>query len=203
MSEIIRLENARIRFCNLFEPRTPVIGGQPSGKPRYDATLMIEKGSESDKKMRHAIASLCQDVFKAQWKDQLEELQEEKRVQYNDGDSSKYRLKHPEYKGHMIVRATRQESQGPLLITDRDPDKELTIDDGIPYPGCWVNAVVQPYYNTTGGPRINVGLLGLQFVREDDRFAAGYQVTSADFEDLSVSQDSGSALDGLDDDISF
>lgn len=189
---VIKLREARIRFCNLFVPKAPAISGENT-RPRYDATFMIKKGSDNDKAIRAAVERIAADKWKGQAKAKLQQLGTQDRIQYRDGDvlAGSY----PEYEGHMILSATKPETQAAPVVRDASGRNVLEAPDGLPYPGCWVNALVQPYYfDKIGGPRINCGLIAVQMYREDEAFqGAGYRVTDDDFEDLSV--------DSLDEDI--
>ena len=65
-------------------------------------------------------------------------------------------------------------------------DKDLSAlveDDGKPYAGCYVNAIVKPWAQDNGfGKRINFSLEGIQFVRDGDAFGGGG--STADAEDF-------------------
>ena len=66
-----------------------------------------------------------------------------------------------------------------LVDRDRAP---LIEDDGKPYAGCYVNAIVKPWaQDNQYGKRINFSLEGIQFVRDGEAFGGG-GATTEDFD---------------------
>ena len=79
-----------------------------------------------------------------------------------------------------------------MLDANRNP---LVEADGRPYSGCYVNATVELWaqQNTTGrGMRAE--LLGVQFLRDGDAFAAGSKPSEDDFDDVSEGADAAAGL---------
>lgn len=193
MTQIIKLSKVRIRFCNLFQPKAPNVPGVADAKPRFDASFMIVKGSENDQALKAAINQIAADKWKGNGGKKLQMLSQQNRVQYRDGDIQA--AQYPEYEGHMILSATKPGNGPAPVVRDVDGRTTLTGLEGKPYPGCWVNALVQPYYfNKVGGERINCGLIAVQMVREDEAFAGqGYVPTDIDFDDLTVGDSTADA----------
>lgn len=109
------------------------------------------------------------------------------------------------YAGHWIVsaRETRRPSVRNArgeLITDLDEIAEKI------YGGCWVNMLFRPWYQDgvrTGagyGKRMNAGLVGVQFVKDDTPFGEGSIDDTEAWGDETAKNGGKSAGDGMDDD---
>lgn len=181
----VKLENVRLRFCNLFTPKAPNIGGEET-RPRYDATILVVKDSKNDKSLQAKMKSVMQEKLKEKAGSVYRQLEKQDRIQYRDGDD--FAHKYPEYEGHMVISATRAVSQGRPEIRGMD-GKPLQESDGLPYPGCWVNVWIQPYHMDAYGGRLNLGLYAIQLVKQDEAFRVGGSVPENEFEDLSMDND--------------
>jgi len=70
-------------------------------------------------------------------------------------------------------------------IRDRDGRTPLAEEDGRPYAGCYVHAILQLWaQDNKWGKRINASLLGIQFAGDGDAFSGGAKADDDDFEDL-------------------
>jgi hypothetical protein len=79
------------------------------------------------------------------------------------------------------------------MIIDKDKSP-LTEDDEKLYAGCYVNAIVELWYqNNNYGKRVNANLLGVQFFKDGEPFGDGVSASEDDF-DMFDDDD-----DGLDD----
>ena len=181
----VKLLNVRLSFPELFEPKEYTPG---DGKPRYDATYLIEKDSENDKKIRNAIAEAAKDAWGEKptgtkkvpaYKAKLKAMAgDTNKFCYHDGDTKD----REEYENHMIITGHRAAKQGAPAVIDRAKNK-LTAADGKPYSGCYVNATIDMYIQGGQWPGVRCTLIGVQFVADGDAFA-GAQATDDDFDDL-------------------
>jgi hypothetical protein len=161
----IKLQNVRLSFPSLF--KTSTFGGSDTGK--YDATFIL------DKKQHKAVIE--------QIEAQIEALSKEKfkgkkpsadKICLKDGDE----MERPEFAGKMTIKASTKKR--PLVI-DRDKTP-LTVEDGVIYAGCYVNAILSLWaQDNQYGKRINGQLEGVQFYDHGEPFGdAGLSVDEFD-----------------------
>ena len=173
----IKLNNVRLSFPSLF--RKAEFQGK-AGK--YEATFLLDKKAHAD-----LIAKLDAEIkegIKSNFK--TAKLPADK-VCLKDGDEFEY----DGYAGCMSFKASN--GKRPMVI---DKDKSpLTEDDERLYAGCYVNAIVELWYqNNQYGKRVNANLLGVQFFKDGEPFADG---TSASEDDFDMFDDDDDGLDDL------
>ena len=83
------------------------------------------------------------------------------------------------FAGCMSIKASTK--RRPIVINrDKSP---ITEDDGIIYPGCYVNAIIEVWaQNNAWGKRVNANLLGVQFVADGEPFGSGVSASADDFD---------------------
>jgi hypothetical protein len=85
------------------------------------------------------------------------------------------------YAGCMSIKAGS--NRRPTII-DRDK-APIVEDDNIVYAGCYVNAVIELWYQDNSyGKRVNCNLLGIQFAKDGETFGAGDTDVSDDFDTI-------------------
>ena len=160
----ITLKGVRLSFPDLFTARA--IEG---GKPRYSASFLIPK---SDKEQLNAVNKILKRITDEEFGGKS--LPGDK-LPIHDGDDKEY----DGYAGCYYVSAAKGADQGRVTVVDRNKSP-LTADDGKPYPGCYVNAVVR-FYPLNGkstkkpngfGKRICCSLEVVQFAKDGDAFGA-------------------------------
>jgi hypothetical protein len=168
----VKLSNVRLSFPSLF--RKAQFSGEDT---KFEATFLLNKEDHAD-----TIAEInkhIQDKIKNDLKGA--KLGPDK-ICLKDGDEIAY----DGYAGHMSIKASN--SKRPKII-DRDKS-QLSEDDDRPYAGCYVNAIIELWsQNNVYGKRINANLLGVQFYKDGDPFAAGETVTDDDFDDFGSDDD--------------
>ena len=168
----IKLQNVRLSFPSLF--RKAQFQGEET---KYEATFMLHKEQHADtiKEIKNAIDAAIKENLKGA------KLPADK-ICLKDGDESG----RDEYEGHYTIKAAN--SKRPKVI-DRD-NSPLTEDDGKPYSGCYVNAVIELWAQNNGyGKRINANLLGVQFAKDGEPFASGEVASDDDFDLVEGSDD--------------
>lgn len=161
----IKLTNVRLSFPSIFK-RSEFNGEQ--GK--FEATLLLNKETQADQieKLQSAIDAAVKESKVKVPKDKF---------CLKDGDDFEY----DGYEGHMAFKASS--NKRPTLI-DRDKTP-LVEDDGKPYAGCYVNAVVGIWIqNNTYGKRANGNLFGLQFFADGEEFGMGDIDVTDEFDEL-------------------
>ena len=169
------LPNVRLSFPSLFQHAS--FSGESTGK--YEATFILDKVEHKDQidKLRKAIKDLCETELKSKVGAD--------RICLKDGDESG----RDEFAGKYTIKASTK--RRPVLI---DKDKSpLVEDDGRPYAGCYVNAILSLWpQNNAYGKRINAQLDGVQFHGDGDAFG-----------DAGISVDAFDAFGGDDEEIPF
>ena len=166
----IKITNARLSFPSLFKKAS--FDGSSDGK--FEATFIIpKKGNEAWHK--EVTAQMDAGILEAK----LGKVSADKRF-LKDGDELDTD-KYPEYEGAWIVKAANAK-RPTVLNRDKTP---LVEDDEVLYAGCYVNAVIEPWYqNNSFGKRCNANLYGVQFVKDGEPFGAGDTNVDDDFDDI-------------------
>jgi hypothetical protein len=152
----IKLANVRLSFPSLFKMAS--FGGEPTGK--FEATFILDKDEHAE-----AIAQLKKHIDTLM-KTELKGKIAADKICLKDGDD----LGRPEFDGKYTIKASTKKR--PLVI-DRDKSP-LTEEDGKPYAGAYVNAIISLWaQNNTWGKRINAQLDGVQFCRDGEPFGDG------------------------------
>ena len=163
----IKMQNVRLSFPSLF--RKAVFGGDET---KFEATFLLDKKTHAEviKKIEAGIEAISADKHKGK------ALAADK-VCLKDGDTIEY----DGYAGNMSIKASS--TKRPMVIgKDKTP---LTEDDGKPYAGCYVNAVVELWgQKNQFGERVNANLLAVQFAKDGDPFGDGVTASIDDFDNI-------------------
>lgn len=204
----IQLKNVRLSFPDLFQ----AVQYQGAGNFRYNASFLIEPGSENDKKVQAAIKEAAAeklgkkaDAFIAANKGNSNKFC------YASGDTKDY----DGYQGMLVLASHRKQEAGrPLIIgpnhvpkDKQDPARQYTAPrpdgtqflileaiDGKPYAGCYVNASVDIYAQDGQNAGIRCGLKGVQFAKDGDAFSGSAVAKPDDFEALEEGADAESLV---------
>lgn len=190
MSDYVMLKNVRINFFKggIWIPSQY----EGKGEFNYQAQFVITPGSDNDKKIRERIDQRAQKAWGKKWKEILETVWgRPKDCAYYKGDLKEY----DGYAGNMVLSTKRNKTKGPVLVLDRVPDKNnpLTIEDGKPYPGCYVNAAVDPWCQEAPYLGVRCTLVTIQYVKDGDAFGSG-PATADGFEEVEESTEDVSDL---------
>jgi len=172
------LKNARIAFPCLFTPRAFEMDGDRA----FSAHLIIEKGGETAAQVLNACRSAAEEKWgSAKGNALFEALRKQDRICLHDGDQ---KSDYDGFGGMLYVSARSPSERRPLVI---DADKtHLREEEGRPYAGCYVNALLELYgQDNKYGKRINASLKGIQFVRDGDAFGGAAPAKEDDFDDVS------------------
>lgn len=166
------LPNVRLSFPSIFQKAQ--FQGQET---KFEATFLLDKKGHSDliEKLNKAIEAGIKEELKGA------KVPASKRC-LQDGDEKDY----DGYEGQMSLKASS--NKRPTII-DRDKTP-LVEDDDKPYAGCYVNAVIEFWFqNNDFGKRVNANLLGIQFVKDGEAFGSGPIDVTDDFDDLEGDDD--------------
>lgn len=177
----LKLENVRLAFPALFEPKT--VNGE--GKPAFSAALLIDPVDPQVKALNAAIESVAKDKWGAKAEAILKTMRATDKVALHDGD---LKSAYDGFPGNLYVSARAYTR--PLVI---DKDKSpLAEQDGKPYAGCYVNASIELWAQDNNyGKRVNASLRGIQFFRDGDAFAGGGAASEEEFDEISEGATAG------------
>jgi|TARA_B110000914_G_scaffold141686_1_gene124037 hypothetical protein len=161
----IKLNNVRLSFPSIFNKSE--FNGQVG---KFEATFLMNK--ESQAKM---IADVEAQISLIQ-KDNKAKVSPDK-ICLKDGEFVDY----DGYAGCMSIKAGSNR-RPTVLGRDKAPVVE---EDNIVYAGCYVNAVIELWFQDNSyGKRVNCNLLGIQFAKDGDTFGAGDTDVSDDFDTI-------------------
>ena len=176
----ITLKNVRVAYAQgLFEARAPEGGGEP----KFNAAFLFDKSHPALAELSAAV----QKAAVARWGEKapeiLKQLKASDRLPVHDGAT---KPNSAGYAGNYFVNAGNKIRP---LVVDVNPKNELTMADGKPYSGCYVNAILEIWaQDNKFGKRVNAALAGVQFVRDGERLAGGSVASADDFEPLPGSE---------------
>ena len=169
----IMIKNARLSFPSLWT--TEKFGGEDTGK--YSATLILDKKNHAG--IIKEIQAQINEKIKSDLK--VKALPAEK-IALKDGDMTG----RPENEGAFVIKASTKNRP---TIMDRDKSP-LLPEDGRPYGGCYVNAMIDLWsQNNSYGKRINAGLLAVQFAGDGEAFGTGPVDVTDEFDVLDEAVD--------------
>lgn len=164
----IKLINVRLSFPELFKAKSV-----NDSEPRFGASFLLDKEKDASQiaKINDAMKAVAAEKWGANIpkgvKKCLHEGSEKEYEGYGDDN--------------MYVSATSK-TRPTVVDFDRSP---LTAEDGKPYAGCYVNAVIRLWaQDNQFGKRINAQLQGVQFANHGDAFGAGVFNAAEHFEEL-------------------
>jgi hypothetical protein len=169
----IMLKNVRLSFPSLWQHET--FGWESTGK--YGATFILDKETHAGiiKEIKAQIDAMIKEELKQK------SIPADK-ICLKDGDESG----RPEYEGAYVIK-TSSKKRPTVIDRDKSP---LLEEDGKPYSGCYVNAIIDLWaQNNAFGKRANAGLLGVQFYKDGEAFGGGPIDVSEEFEALDEAVD--------------
>jgi len=110
--------------------------------------------------------------------DILKALRASGKVALRNGDEKSH---YSGFAGNLYISA-RNAVRPTVIDANKSP---LTVADGRPYAGCYVNAVIDLWAQDNAyGKRINASLSGVQFVRDGEAFSGGGAASVDEFESV-------------------
>jgi hypothetical protein len=160
----------RLSFPDLFDAVEFKTG---DGKPRWNASFLIEPGSVNDKAIREAIAAEAKATWGVNAAKNLKACEGQgNKYAYIDGDTKTY----DGYASVWCLAAHRPaivkgRKNTPPLVLDNNK-APITEDSGRVYAGCYVNAKVSIYCQSGENPGVRASFSAVQFWRDGDAFSA-------------------------------
>jgi hypothetical protein len=167
------IKDVRIAFAQgIFTARA----AKPGDPEKYGAAFLFPANHPAVKEISAAIIRAAKEKWDAKADEVLKQLKAGDRLPVHNGDA---KASSAGYAGNLYMNAGN--AIRPLVL---DADKSpLTVSDGRPYSGSFVNAIVEIWaQDNKHGKRVNAALLGVQFVRDGERLAGGSVASADDFE---------------------
>ncbi len=170
MGTQVYLKNVRCSYLEVFKARDY----KGDGKFYYSVSLLVEPGSENDKKLEEVILESAKETWGKDADKKLKAVRSQKGTDcYRDGDT----MTQKEYEDFKILTAKRAAKDGPPdVVHNRKEDGKwlrLTENEGIIYSGCYVNVVVEIWIQNPEHQGVRCTLRSIQFYKDGDAFSGG------------------------------
>lgn len=172
----IKLNAVRLSFPQLFEAKT--VNGE--GKPAFSAAFLISPKDPQIAMINTAITTVAAEKWGAKADAILKTIRAADKTCLHSGD---LKSNYDGFEGMMYISA-RNPLKPSVVDTNRSP---LVAEDGRPYAGCYVNAVLELWTQDNNyGKRVNATLMGVQFYKDGESFSGGGVASEDDFDDLTI-----------------
>lgn len=172
----IKLNAVRLSFPQLFEAKT--VNGE--GKPAFSAAFLISPKDPQIAMINTAITTVAAEKWGAKADAILKTIRAADKTCLHSGD---LKANYDGFEGMMYISA-RNPLKPSVVDTNRSP---LVAEDGRPYAGCYVNAVLELWTQDNNyGKRVNATLMGVQFFKDGESFVGGGVADADDFDDLTI-----------------
>jgi len=166
----IRINNVRLAFPNLFEPKAG-----DDGKLKFGCAFILPKDHADLAALRAAIEKAGVEKWGQKWPTVKKALAADNKLLLKDGDS---KAEYAGYEGNMFFNANNP-ARPKIVDQQKNP---LDQSDGKPYAGCYVTALVDVWaMDNKFGKRICATVTAVQFVRDGEAFSGA---AAADLDDL-------------------
>lgn len=170
----IQLKDVRLSYPALWKPKG--FGKNNDGEPAYQASFLISMDDKLGKKNIALVEDAIEEAKFKKWGDKQPKLKSDK-ICFKEGDPDDG----DEFDGVMILSARNYKKP---RVLDRDKLDVEDGDDGAPYAGCYVDAIVRLWaQDNEFGKRVNCSLEAVRFRRDGEAFGAK-PVDPDEFEDL-------------------
>lgn len=154
----IRIDNVRASYPHLDKPWAK---NPDKDTPKFSLTGLALK--ETHDEVKKVIVEVMNKLLQSS---KIGKLGSEHKFFRNGDDSGK-----DENEGHWIIKASENANRRPSV---RDRRGNLVSEKDIAemiYAGCFVNMLIRPWVqNNEHGKKINANLIGVQFVKDGERF---------------------------------
>lgn len=190
MAEIIMLQNVRLSFPQLIEPRVPK--DSPNAKPRFSTDFIMLPNDSGFAAFWTEVNALALKEWKEHSQAVMQIIASDRKLRcYGQGseriDRKTFQV-YNGYEGMVYISASRPGDQPPQMIqSDGTP-----VDAGNTmayqamarklYGGCYVNAAVRPWaQKNSHGNGIRCDLIAVQFAKDGEAFGEGVADASGMF----------------------
>lgn len=156
----------RLSFEHIWEPRA----ANENSAPKYSATLLIPKNDPQIPAIQAAIQAAAQDgVTRGIWQ-AIPDTTAFRYPPLRDGDTptDSGEARGEEFAGHWFINASSSEKRPPFVV---NAQMGKIINAAEVYSGCYINLAVQFFaYSNSGNKGISAALIGVQKVKDGERF---------------------------------
>lgn len=171
MSKQVLLKEVRLSYAHLETPAKYIQGEgfvEDSENGNYSAVLLIEKGSEAEKKLLAAVAEVRSEALTSGIKDSNKKtvkVTQKDMLRYNDGIKDGDTKDDENYQDHIYVNAKAGAKYKPTVYDEKNSKVENTTL----YSGCYVNVYLNIYnYMAASNLGSSYGLVALQFSHDGE-----------------------------------
>jgi hypothetical protein len=199
---VVKLQDVRLSFPNLFVPVAGEDDNGNEGKPTYSCHFLISSDHPQFSEVRKAMKSVALSAFGEDGISIYKELSRAGRVCLRRGSTKRNSEDNKVMDGYDGDDTYFISARTPTKPTVLDRDKSVLKErDGKPYGGCFVNCIIAIWAQKGKfGKRINAQLQGVQFVRDGDAFGSARAASVDDFDTLEDEFDGDDDTFGDDDD---
>ena len=179
----VQLFMVRLGHPHLYKPKG---FGKNNENPARSAKFYIPKDTAKGERniglIEDAIDACIEKGATTLWKGKRPKIKRDNKPFYDgDDDFGGEREIKPEEEGMMVLR-TRTYKVVRVLDQDKEPVEEG--EDGAPYGGCYVDAIVEFWpQDYEGVPRVNCEVKGVRFRKDGEPFSGDAGVDADDFAD--------------------
>lgn len=194
-SKVIKLQNVRLSFPNLWVPKA----FEEGQKPRYEATFILDPSNDEHagiiKQLRQAAFEVAKETYSG-------EMPKSVKMCFGNSDGTPvkvgpngYRNDVKEYDGYEEMFYIGSANKTKPKVVDRARDDAgkfplITEESGRVYGGCFVNGTITLWgQNNKFGKRINANLRAVQFVRDGEAFGVAPVDSDAEFDEVEIEED--------------
>lgn len=174
----LKLHNTRLSFFNGFVPSAM----DEKDTPTYNCHFLLPKDDPQVKTIKKTLVEVAEQKWPGKGKQMAKQLLDSGKTCLRDGDEKVDSEGNvvDGYEGHYYISAR---SKVRPRIVDRDPNVELSQEDGKPYSGCYGNPVVSIWAQANQfGKRLNAQWQGVQFMADGEAFGGGGRASPDDFD---------------------
>lgn len=179
---IVKLQNVRLAFPALFEPKDYM----NDGKFRYRATFIMPKNHPNIADIEKAMLEVATAKWGAKAQANLMAIKSNhQKCCFFDGNA---KADLNGFAGNMALNANNESRP---VVVDRNK-AALTAQDGKPYGGCYVNATIGLWaQDNQFGKAIRAELRTVTFLRDGDSFGGSAPITADEIDDVTDGADAG------------
>jgi hypothetical protein len=164
-AKVIKLENVRLSFPDIFQPRKQDDGSKGS----YGASLIMAPDHPAVQIIAAEMIALAKEKWPKDHEVNYAAMKETARLCLRGGAG---KAKFAGYKGNVYISAN---NKSPIKVFDSKNRMITSECEEAPYAGCNVNATVELWVqdHPSFGQRINATLRGIQFHSDNEAFGSG------------------------------
>lgn len=171
---LVRLNNVRLSFPHLSAPRPA--RAMPDGsitKPKFEAAFLLQPNSQDWNAFLTRVMALLTEKYKEHAQQAFQKFSGDRKTRcFGKGEevvSQETFQVLSGYAGMLYINAKSDAGRPPKLY---GADGNPIMDASQLYGGCYVNAYIQPWIQTSHGGAIRSDLIAVQFSKDGEAFGA-------------------------------